>query len=644
MKAKRYKVSLISIALLCVLVTAVSATTITAEGGTIPTVGGTDEFSITADSLPDGLSGFAITISLDDPAKAEIVGVVIPEWAGNPPFAVVSSLPADSVNITIVDLYGNASQSLTSFELVALNVRGDNPGTTGLNITIDDIQDKDGFSIAASLQNGTIIIGGTPPTTVPTTEVTTIPTTEVTTVPTTEETTIPTTDITTIPTTEVTTVPTTEETTIPTTDVTTLPTTAPSKGTVSVQSTPDNANVYLDGVMAGITPVLIEEVEPGLHTVIIEKTGYNPWESNITVNAGATTIVSATLASTPPPETGSIHVQSNPDEANVYLDNVLAGITPSMIQGISPGIHTIRIEKTGYVPWESTTIPVVAGAITVVSVELESVPPTPDTGSIDVASNPPGANTYLDGVFKDVTPLLIVNVTPGQHTLKMNLTGYEPWEETVNVTAGETTFINETLSPVITPVPTTPSGFGILVISSNPTGARILIDGVIRGETNSIVNNVAAGTREVTLEKAGYKSKSFPVSLEAGKYIVLQPVKLEPDVLPTIVPTSVPTTPTTLPTLPPTTVPTPVITFPGPVTGSLFVYSMPFGCSVFVDDVFRGTSPNVIGSLNPGDHEVRSSLAGYQDDIRTVKITAGKVTTITVVLIPDIGSLLSIVQ
>jgi hypothetical protein len=227
----------------------------------------------------------------------------------------------------------------------------------------------------------------------------------------------------------------------------------------------------------------------------------------------------------------------------------------------------------------------------------------------------------------------------------MNLTGYEPWEETINVTAGETTFINETLSPVITPVPTTPSGFGILVISSNPTGARILIDGVIRGETNSIVNNVAAGTREVTLEKAGYKSKSFPVSLGAGKYIVLQPVKLEPDVLPTTVPTSVPTTPaTTLPTLPPTTVPTPVITFPGPVTGSLFVYSMPFGCSVYVDDIFRGTSPNLIGSLTPGDHEVRLSLAGYLDDIRSVQITAGKVTTITVVLIPDIGSLLSIVQ
>jgi hypothetical protein len=65
---------------------------------------------------------------------------------------------------------------------------------------------------------------------------------------------------------------------------------------------------------------------------------------------------------------------------------------------------------------------------------------------------------------------------------------------------------------------------------------------------------------------------------------------------------------------------------------------------VYVDDAFRGTSPGIFGSIPPGTHVVRLTLAGYSDDVRSVQIKAGKMTTVTAVLIPDIGSLLSIVQ
>jgi hypothetical protein len=91
--------------------------------------------------------------------------------------------------------------------------------------------------------------------------------------------------------------------------------------------------------------------------------------------------------------------------------------------------------------------------------------------------------------------------------------------------------------------------------------------------------------------------------------------------------------------MPPTTSP-----FPGVTTGTLIVYSMPFGCSVYVDDVYRGLSPAIIRNIAPGQHLIRITFPGYQDEVRTVQVTAGKWTTVTAVLIPDISPLVSVFQ
>ena len=46
---------------------------------------------------------------------------------------------------------------------------------------------------------------------------------------------------------------------------------------------------------------------------------------------------------------------SEPDCANVYLDNALRGISPATIHGLSPGTHTIRLILEGYQDFETST-------------------------------------------------------------------------------------------------------------------------------------------------------------------------------------------------------------------------------------------------------------------------------------------------
>ena len=78
--------------------------------------------------------------------------------------------------------------------------------------------------------------------------------------------------------------------------------------------------------------------------------------------------------------------------------------------------------------------------------------PTPTTGSIQVNSNPTGAQVFLDGSNTgQTTNCTLTSVSPGSHTVKLVLEGYEDEQISVSVTAGQTATVSTTLTrPTIT--------------------------------------------------------------------------------------------------------------------------------------------------------------------------------------------------
>lgn len=92
---------------------------------------------------------------------------------------------------------------------------------------------------------------------------------------------------------------------------TSTPTPTPETGSISVSSTPSGASIYLDGIYKGTTPMTIEKVEAGSHTINLKYTGYQDWSQNILVVASETTYVSAPLTSTPPKPI-TVSVNTNP--------------------------------------------------------------------------------------------------------------------------------------------------------------------------------------------------------------------------------------------------------------------------------------------------------------------------------------------
>jgi hypothetical protein len=66
-------------------------------------------------------------------------------------------------------------------------------------------------------------------------------------------------------------------------------------GTLSVESRPAGAKVFLDGKLAGTTPLMLPQVGAGEHAVRLEHDGYHRWSSSVRVVSGERNRVTASL-------------------------------------------------------------------------------------------------------------------------------------------------------------------------------------------------------------------------------------------------------------------------------------------------------------------------------------------------------------
>jgi hypothetical protein len=76
----------------------------------------------------------------------------------------------------------------------------------------------------------------------------------------------------------------------------TTPSTLSPNGSIYFTSSPASANIFLNQILKGTTPLTLSDIAPGTYAVLVQKSGYKDWSSsNIQVTAGNTTNVNANL-------------------------------------------------------------------------------------------------------------------------------------------------------------------------------------------------------------------------------------------------------------------------------------------------------------------------------------------------------------
>ncbi len=99
-------------------------------------------------------------------------------------------------------------------------------------------------------------------------------------------------------------------------------------GSVAVTSTPAGANIYLDDVYTGITPLTVSDVAAGEHRMTVKAPGYQDMTVMVTIISGQSTPVSVSLTAVPPPSTKPTATKTplSPALAVVALCGSLLGI------------------------------------------------------------------------------------------------------------------------------------------------------------------------------------------------------------------------------------------------------------------------------------------------------------------------------
>jgi PEGA domain-containing protein len=118
------------------------------------------------------------------------------------------------------------------------------------------------------------------------------------------------------------------------------------------------------------------------------------------------------------------------------------------------------------------------------SVPVAAQVPAPLSGRATLNSRPDGAAVVVDGVVKGITPLDL-NLSTGVHDV---LFRSDSGERRLALKVESGTRVSENVD-----MPTATSTFGHVEVTSDPSGARVSLDGHAAGQTPLELRNVAAG-------------------------------------------------------------------------------------------------------------------------------------------------------
>jgi len=110
-------------------------------------------------------------------------------------------------------------------------------------------------------------------------------------------------------------------------------------------SEPEDADVHLNGIYKGKTPLTIPNFYADSYKIILAKGGYDIYEEQLKLFPGENKKISATLNKLD--SEGIIKIITDPPGIDVYINSVLSGESP-FIAVVPSGDITVSLKKTGY--------------------------------------------------------------------------------------------------------------------------------------------------------------------------------------------------------------------------------------------------------------------------------------------------------
>ena len=270
-----------------------------------------------------------------------------------------------------------------------------------------------------------------------------------------------------------------------------LPSSGDAHLTMAVNTEPTGALVLL-GDRAKKSPATFDELEPRKYKLRVMLPGYEPVETMVDPQKSTALPVFRLTRSK-----GALEIQSEPAGAQFSLrsaDGQIArdGVAPANFSDLPTGKYTLSANRDD---WEMRE-----------EIEIQRGETAQKTfafvnGTLNVTSEPPGAEILVDGTARGKTPCRI-DVPARSHELVARLNGWPNEQQTITARAKQEN----------------PAHFvfanGSVKITSAPSGATVRTGDRELGQTPLVVEEVKPGTVKYELQLSGFKPASVTGQVE----------------------------------------------------------------------------------------------------------------------------------
>lgn len=268
------------------------------------------------------------------------------------------------------------------------------------------------------------------------------------------------------------------------------------EGSLKVFTTPAGATVFIDGVNKGQTPIKIEKVAAGEHRLRLELRGYLSREAAVSVNTDETANFSAAME-----PAAYLSVTAKPSTATILVNDRKVGTGQITSYEVPAGNAAIQVEAPGYDVYRVSE-KLSMGQTRKLDIQLVS-----SFAALEVTSDPPGAQVFLNGKPAGTTPYSNERLLPGTYTVRVELEGHDVFETEVEAVKAETKTVTAALV----------SKFGKLEIKTEPAGAYVFLNGQHSGQTPYTNFELEPGAYGLQLKLETYNDILESIELSKGQ-------------------------------------------------------------------------------------------------------------------------------
>ncbi len=269
---------------------------------------------------------------------------------------------------------------------------------------------------------------------------------------------------------------------------------------ISIFSEPVKASVFLNGQYIGSTPITDREVDPGKQRVNVQKENYLATDSSVTIVSGQSRDLNITLK-----PAAIVSIEVSPEDAEVMVNSDLIPQSKMTELQLSTGLHQLKVTRQGYETVQKS-LRLKQGRNSMARVVLVPIkPPIKATrlySKLRITTEPEGASIWIDGIFKETTPVTISNVKLGNHRIELKKPGYQDFAVNYDVIEQPTNYFYRRLTKVQIFILTVVA-FDTTDKSILPVHAYIIADNVNKGTTPRQIS-LPAGRHTIVLRCDGY--------------------------------------------------------------------------------------------------------------------------------------------